>query len=131
MEAVMNQKEKEDLKRKIDFAEIVSFDMFDTLVFRKCVYPEDIFEEVGFFTGEEGFAEKRKQAQREASKEGMKRKIKPHAGFDEIYQKLETYSVHTEILAQTEIEIEKKELIPNYVMQEIYSYARKRKKKSL
>jgi len=31
-------------KEKIDFADVVSFDVFDTLIVRRCLYPTDVFE---------------------------------------------------------------------------------------
>lgn len=59
----------ESLQAEIDNHDIISFDVFDTLVMRKVLYPEDVFNIVGYKTGRkdispEIFVEKRKYADR-------------------------------------------------------------------
>ena len=34
------------LKSLIDRCQVVSFDIFDTLIFRKCTHPTDVFDDV-------------------------------------------------------------------------------------
>lgn len=57
----------ENLREEIDNHDVISFDVFDTLVMRKVLYPEDLFYIVGCQAGNSSilpdiFAEKRKHA---------------------------------------------------------------------
>ena len=60
----MNEKE---IKQLINEAEIISFDVFDTLLFRITSRPEDIFVLLGQKIGMSGFEEFRKKKQQEIS----------------------------------------------------------------
>lgn len=61
-----------EIKDQIDRADIVSFDVFDTLIMRSCLYPDDVFEIAGtrntideygrIFEIENELAQKRKEA---------------------------------------------------------------------
>nr|VUD34248.1 Predicted hydrolase (HAD superfamily) [Raoultella sp. NCTC 9187] len=55
-----------ELAKKIDMAEVVSFDFFDTLYLRPLSDPEDAFTLLGEKLNIENFRAKRQQAQAEA-----------------------------------------------------------------
>ena len=64
----MDKTQIQELKKKIDKAKVVSFDMYDTLVFRKTRQPQDIFALVECGIGISGFADLRERAQRRAAR---------------------------------------------------------------
>ena len=64
----MNMQEKALLKSKIEKAALVSFDVFDTLLFRKTNTPETIFDLVGNHFKIDGFRKLRMDMQNEASR---------------------------------------------------------------
>ena len=75
----------QELKDKINKAQIVSFDVFDTLIYRMVDRPEAVFEMLGSFAEVESFSIYRKQAQINASSRLYQKFKYPHANFDEIY----------------------------------------------
>lgn len=78
----MNEKQ---LKRAIDAARVVSFDVFDTLLFRITKRPEAIFALMGQKLGMENFEQFRRKKQQEISEILVKRGEAPHADLDQIY----------------------------------------------
>lgn len=56
-----------DLQKQIVQHDIISFDIFDTLIMRKVLYPDDLFELVEIKSGISGFAEMRSCIQRKLS----------------------------------------------------------------
>ena len=82
------------LKQLINEAEVVSFDVFDTLLFRKVDTPETIFDIVGKCFHIHGFRKLRVDCQNEASRRTYAIHRYPHADMDEIYEVL---SEHMEI----------------------------------
>ena len=117
-----------ELKKKIDQAEIISFDVFDTLLFRMVNSPETIFDLLGKKYSIPGFRKLRKDAQNEASRRAYEAYQYPHAMMDQIYDVL---SEKTEIsdrwpeIKNAEIEMEKDSLRANHEMMEVYRYAQK------
>ena len=80
------------LKAKIDQSDVVSFDIFDTLIMRKCIYPRDVFLLIG-----SDFAKKRAKAEMELYSEGK------HPNIYDIYARMGGgYSPQTEIDLETE-----------------------------
>ena len=73
------------LKQLIDEAEVISFDVFDTLLFRITARPEAIFELMGQKIGIADFEDFRRKKQQEISESLVKRKEAPHADLDKIY----------------------------------------------
>lgn len=66
---------KRELKEQIQRAEVVSFDLFDTLVMRQTLYPEDIADYVDRSLQEQGifiekFCKRRLKSEKELSKQG-------------------------------------------------------------
>lgn len=112
-----------DLKEEIEKHKVISFDVFDTLIMRKVLYPTDIFSIV----------EKRIQKKKlnfsftnlriEAEKILYKKKINPT--LEEIYRKLQELSgiskeCREELLA-SEIAVEMECIIPRKKMLELYN----------
>lgn len=113
---------RNDIMSAVSNHDIVSFDLFDTLLMRKTLYPQDIFEILeakaekdGFFLPK--FAVMRKGIQDEID----------HANLGEIYKRIgEHYKLNfdeTHRLMQMEVEIEKENLIPRYDMIEVFQSA--------
>lgn len=115
------------LKKKIDEAALISFDVFDTLLFRKVNEPETIFDLVGKHFGIHGFRKLRMDSQNEASLRAYQEHQYPHADIDEIYEAL---SAHTEIPVEWdevkafELQMEEDALVTNQEMLEIFLYAK-------
>lgn len=128
----MNNFEKEELKRLIIEATVVSFDMFDTLVFRRVNAPETIFDLVGKHFGIHGFCKIRMAEQNEASRRVYEKYQYPHANIDEIYDVL---AEHTEIpvnwneVKEYEIQMEKDALVANREMLEVFKFAKEQGKR--
>ena len=115
------------LKTKIDKATVVSFDIFDTLLFRKTNDPETIFDLVGKHFGIHGFRKLRIDKQNEASRLVYEQKKYPHADIDDIYRMLEKtteYAVDWHYVKEYEIQMEKDALVANEEMLEIFHYAK-------
>ena len=128
----MKKQDKELLKNKIDRATVISFDIFDTLLFRKTNTPESIFDLVGKHFGVHGFRKLRIDAQHEASRRAYASHKAPHADMDEIYAVL---GEHTEIpvdweeVKAYEIQMESDALTTNPEMLEIFLYAKQHGKR--
>lgn len=115
------------IKKSVDESDIVSFDIFDTLLLRNVVNPEDIFKIVELdyyykYNNKINFYEERVKAEEAARKRSKLEDIT----LDEIYEVLgENFS--KEIVENTkriEIEIEEKFLVANKFIKEVYDYAK-------
>lgn len=128
----MNEQEKAILKSRIDRAELISFDIFDTLLFRKTNTPETVFDLIGRHFGIHGFRKLRMDEQNEASRRAWAACQYPHADMDQIYEVL---SEHTEIpvnwaeVKEFEIQMERDALIANREMLEIFQYVKEQGKR--
>ena len=87
------------MKRYIQKAKVVSFDIYDTLIVRGCKYPQDIFKIIESF-GYEHFAQKRILAEKEARKDTQKEDVT----LDDIYNRLHYYDKGTIKLEEVRIE---------------------------
>ncbi len=122
---IMN--DKKILLDKIDRASLISFDVFDTLLFRKVNTPETVFDLVGKHFNIPGFRKLRMDEQNEASRRAYAEFQYPHADMDQIYAVL---SEHTEIsvdwneVKEYEIQMERDALVANTEMLEIFNYAK-------
>ncbi len=119
------------LRSLIDLHDVISFDLFDTLLLRKCLLPGDIFQIVERRLEERygiriNFAQLRIEAERTAYREWG------HGfGLDDIYQAMAFGGVSQESLELAralEIEAERESLIPRGVVVEAMRYAKERKK---
>ncbi len=107
-----------ELKQAIDRAEVISFDIFDTLISRMTARPEDIFRIVGLKTGIRGFAKKRERAQTECSRKA-EQSGRAHCTFDEIY----TYMKKDENVKRAEIDTEREFMTAMPTAFAAYEYA--------
>ena len=123
----MNAQTKELLKQKIREANLISFDIFDTLLFRKTNTPETVFDLIGKHFGIHGFRKMRMDAQNEASARAYAALRYPHADMDQIYEVL---SERTDVpvdwmeVKALEIQMERDALVPNEELLEIFRYAK-------
>ena len=115
----------------IEQYEAISFDVFDTLIMRRVLRPEDIFEMVGDRCGKEIQKEKFKTWRMDAERKCALKKLSPT--FDDIYELLkEEYLLKDTTVSQLkkwEIEQEQKCITARDTMVEIYRYALSRGKK--
>lgn len=107
--------------------QVVSFDLFDTLVVRPVVQPTDIFKIVGARIGNaDYFKEMRVFAEKYARKH--KQEDQDDIGIDEIYdcfQKLFTITdQEKETIKSAEIQVEKEYTRPRYTLQQFYQKAK-------
>ena len=120
--------DRDAVLREIASSDVVSFDIFDTLVMRRVPDPQDVFELTEQRAGErglpsDGFASARAFSQSEG----------PHATFDEIYET----TAHLmgiadrrdiEALKEIELEVEREVLVPRPAVIALLEEARRLKK---
>ena len=111
--------------------ETITFDIFDTLVTRTVLEPDDIFhliEKNCQIKMPESFISIRKRAEQEAHKE-----LNKDVSLDEIYDSMKKLNIlkakDVEKLKQLEIEYELEHIIPRYDMLKIYNELLKNNKK--
>lgn len=120
---------KQELMEEIDKHEFISFDIFDTLLTRKVLVPDDVFilterklKEAGIII--DSYKEKRLKAQSEL---GL-----TNPDIYEIYKKFQAeYGISDEVVdlcINTELEIEKQVLMPREDMIDIFNYCIQNKK---
>ena len=112
----------ESIQKKIDHHDIISFDIFDTLIVRPYVKPTDTFLYVERITGLKKFAVKRKLAEREARLKMTEGEI----SYNDIYKNL---SKKYQVAYDTELELEKRISLRNEEIYQVYQYALERKKR--
>ena len=123
----MKEQEKLLLKNKIQQAKLISFDVFDTLLFRKTNNPETVFDIVGRHFNIHGFRKLRMDTQQNKSVELLEKYNYPHANMEEIYQALAEntdIAVDWEAVKEYEIQVEKDALVANNELLEIFLYAK-------
>lgn len=120
---------REELYQLIDSHDIISFDLFDTLIMRKCLEPTDVFDLVEARAAENGiiiknFKMKRIRAEFEC--------INKNFSIEKIYEILQKYwklsDSIIEHLKEIEKEIEREVLFPREEMKKIFLYAIQMKK---
>lgn len=128
----MNSREIAKLKKMIDKAGVISFDVFDTLIFRRVNTPETIFDLIGKHFGIHRFRKLRMDEQNRASRIVYQNHGYPHADMNEIYDALskhDEYNVDWNEVKKYEIQIEKDAITANPEMLEIFKYAKSSCKK--
>lgn len=128
----MDKQERMQLFEKIDRAEVVSFDIFDTLLFRKTNTPEGVFDLVGKHFQIHGFRKLRMDAQNEASRIVFQRHQYPHADMNDIYEVLGRHDeipVDWQAVKLFEIQTERDALVANQEMLEVFQYAKQKGKR--
>lgn len=107
-------------------ADVVSFDIFNTLLVRNVRKPEDIFTLVEKISGSQGFAKHRLQAALDAEKNSEN----GECTLDDIYFCLKTYTEYeVDELKQLELNIECKQLQANPEILPIYKQCQNLKKR--
>ena len=119
--------DKDTLKRKIDTCDVISFDVFDTLLLRPFVVPTDIFSYIEKYYNKPGFAVERIIAEKKARLiKQFKNKACEDITYEDIYNKInskykDAYSLEKEFEYQI--------LQANNEMLDIYNYALAKNKK--
>lgn len=116
-----------------DEIKIVSFDIFDTLFFRKCLLPENIFEIVGentyvkkYFDTPSGFKKYRMYAEKNAR---LTNKHLQDVTLDLIYKELSIPKKAKKKIKQIELDIEKDFLVVNYDLEKFIDLSVEKGKK--
>jgi predicted HAD superfamily hydrolase len=102
-----------DLTKKIEMADVISFDFFDTLYLRPLSDPEDAFTLLGEKLKIENFRVKRQQAQAEAFKI-MAQEGRKEITLENIYHCFPDCQYAKEVLMQAEYDLEMQLIEPNY-----------------
>ncbi len=120
------------IKKNIDDNDVVSFDIFDTLIFRNIHQPKDIFrilaKEVKAKYGVDNFFDIRVNSESRARLDVKNQEV----NFEEIYTRISkqcTFPI--EKVKKRELEIEYEFISVNPFMKEAYDYARERNKRIL
>lgn len=110
-----------EIRRKVDAADAVSFDVFDTLLLRPYARPADLFLHLELVENRPGFAQERYAAERRAEAK-LGREIR----LDDIYEEID---VDFHDLKKRETEFERQILCVNPELKQVYDYARAAGKK--
>jgi predicted HAD superfamily hydrolase len=110
------------MRNQIKNAEIVSFDIFDTLILRKYANPTDMFYHMEYILEEPGFAERRITVEGEL-RESARKEGREEINYNEIYSVLGNDKAKS-----LELELEYNGCIRNNEMYDIYMWALKLKK---
>lgn len=121
---------KEDLRQNIDAHDVISFDIFDTLLTREVLYPSDIFSIVeekapSGLKEKISFVSARQKMEREIARQHI-------PTFEEIYKRLrESYGLteeEEEYLKRAELETEETFLVPRRAVCDMLHYAQEKGK---
>ncbi|GHV82965.1 hypothetical protein AGMMS50212_03050 [Spirochaetia bacterium] len=107
-----------DLKKQIDAHDVISFDIFDTLVMRYCLKPPDIFTIVEQQCGITGFAKIRRAADKQL---GILHSIDDH--YELIQKELNISSCDVQNIKNIEFETEKSFILARTKIVEMLYYA--------
>jgi len=113
----------QSIKLQIDKSSVISFDIFDTLLLRPYIEPSHLFFHLEKLENAIDYAKNRIQAEHKA---WHSRKNNEDITFDEIYDYIDDKFKY---MKQKEFDFEKKVLIQNPEMFEIYNYALSQNKK--
>lgn len=118
-------KSSEELKKEIDKHDIISFDMFDTLVMRKSLNVENFFEYVELNLRKKGFEGSFKEMRIHAEAEAISERSSPKLA--DIYRHMSSiYGIDEDTnrqLMKAEINYEIDNLVPRQTIKGIYEYA--------
>ncbi len=111
------------IKKEIDNATVVSFDIFDTLLVRPYLHPTDLFFHIEKVKNAPMFLNIRQEAERDARQNDS---IRDDITFDEIYAEIDALF---KPLKPVELEFEKMVLRANPELKQVYNYAKETGKK--
>lgn len=122
----------DDLRKEIDNSEVVSFDLFDTLIMRKVLAPTDIFDLVERTLRENHhldieFRNKRIEAEHYCYRE-KDRYCTIHDIYDQLTETLHCNAELANTIKEIEFQTELRSCIPRTAMLEYYEYAKKQGK---
>lgn len=123
MNTINNPEIASTIKTHINNYDVISFDIFDTLLLRPYVRPEDLFYHLEKLNNEEDFAPKRIFA------DGIARSRNPQNEEITLEQIYEVLGERYEYLKQQELELEESVLTANPEMLDIFNYAKELGKK--
>jgi len=114
-----------DVLAAIEKAEVVSFDIFDTLLVRPYVKPTDLFYHIEKSQGADGFVQNRINAENNA------RRIEWEKGredilYDNIYEQIDKKYIH---LKEKELQMERDTLRVNPEIKKYFDFAKNKKKR--
>lgn len=117
------------LKQLIDKNNIISFDIFDTLILRNIFQPTDIFRILAKFAKDEFDIDDFFQKRVEGEKKARDKVKNSEADFQEIYDEVEKLcGCNVEKIKQMELQLEMEFSVINPYMMEIWKYASEQKK---
>ncbi|OON95057.1 MAG: hypothetical protein ATN32_07365 [Candidatus Epulonipiscium fishelsonii] len=119
------------LKKYVEQIDIISFDLFDTLLLRNVLHPTDIFEIVEHrFNKSSNKIVDFKKIRINAEKQARTNSTKEEITYEDIYLEVSKHlSLDATKLKNLELEVEKEFIICNTKLKEIYDYAIKLNKK--
>lgn len=123
MQNISNPNSISELKSLIDEHDVISFDIFDTLLLRAYAHPDHLFCHLELITEEDDFASKRTHAAGLAMARNPQRE---EVTFDQIYDVLGKRFIN---FKQQELALEKAALTANPEMLEAFNYAKSKGKK--
>lgn len=117
------------LKQLIDKNNIISFDIFDTLILRNIFQPTDIFRILAKFAKDEFDIDDFFQKRVEGEKKARDKVKNSEADFQEIYDEVEKLcGCNIEKIKQMELQLEMEFSVINPYMMKIWKYASEQKK---
>jgi len=114
-----------NIKKAIDEYNIISFDIFDTLLIRPYSKPTDLFMHIEKLNNATGFKDERMKAYKKSLKKNLKKK-KEEVTIDDIYNIIPS---RYKWLKKKEITLEYNVLRARPLLKEIYDYAYQKNKK--
>lgn len=115
---------KAELTRLLDNFDVISFDIFDTLLLRPFVKPTDLFRKMERDEKAKGFADDRIRAEKEA-REAARTKGREEVSLDDIYAVIPQWME----MRPKELVAERKHLVANATMLEVWNDAKAAGKK--
>lgn len=137
MEAVLDEERDagrtgvmDEWKRNCDAADVISFDIFDTLILRNVHKPTDIFEIVGKKIRELSWCEDFAKLRIQAEADSRLHVQNAESNFEEIYQEIRRHLPdHADEIRQMELETEMRFVTANPFMKKLYTYCKEKQKK--
>ncbi len=115
---LLKRKSPTELADSLGKFDVISFDVFDTLIFRPFAKPTDMFYLLGCKLGCFDFDEIRTAAEHRARMNTGKPNFE--VNIYDIYREMPSFSSLTEADAEVEIELEREVCYPNPYMQQVY-----------
>jgi len=106
----------QEIKTEIEKHEVISFDVFSTLIDRPYVRPIDLFKQIEVDLNLSGFYRERVDAERRSRRRGN-----PEINYNDIYEEIDKNFFH---IKETELDYEMSLLKANSEMKEVFDYAK-------